>query len=209
MLVVLLILLVLLGACREPSPPPDGFAISGAWVLDGTGSDARAVDVVVEGDTIVELTTDTPGLASFAGHGIDGEERGLSILEVPLGKEDGERRLPVGVGIDVRVDRDIEALMGSEPMSFCSHGQLEGPHPRGYGTFPRILGRYVRERGVLTLPEAIRKMTSLPATQMGFADCGRIAPGMKADLVLFDPDTVIDRATTEDPHALSEGIEKV
>lgn len=104
---------------------------------------------------------------------------------------------------------DIEELMKWEPMSFCSDGALEGAHPRGYGSFPRVLGRYVRERGVLSLPDAVRKMTSLPATQMGFADRGRIAPGMKADLVLFDPTTVIDRATPDNPHAISEGIEKV
>ena len=91
----------------------------------------------------------------------------------------------------------------------CSDGALEGSHPRGYGSFPRVLGHYVRERGVLSLPDAVRKMTSLPATQMGFAHRGRIAPGMKADLVLFDPTTVIDRATPDNPHAISEGIEKV
>ncbi|HXV61230.1 MAG TPA: D-aminoacylase [Vicinamibacteria bacterium] len=106
-------------------------------------------------------------------------------------------------------EADIEELMKWEPMSFCSDGALEGAHPRGYGSFPRVLGRYVRERGVLSLPDAVRKMTSLPATQMGFADRGRIAPGMKADLVLFDSTTVIDRATPDDPHAISEGIHKV
>jgi N-acyl-D-amino-acid deacylase len=88
-------------------------------------------------------------------------------------------------------------------------GALDGSHPRGYGTYPRFLGRYVRERQVMPLPQAVRKTTSLPAAQMGFSNRGRIAPGFKADLVLFDPETVIDRSTPSDPHAVSTGIDRV
>jgi N-acyl-D-aspartate/D-glutamate deacylase len=72
-----------------------------------------------------------------------------------------------------------------------------------------VLGHYVRERHVVALPEAIRKMSSLAAANVGIRDRGRVAPGMRADLVLFDPSTVIDRATPSDPHALSVGIAKV
>jgi len=79
-------------------------------------------------------------------------------------------------------------------------------HPRGYGTFPRILGRYVRDDAVLSLEEAIRKMTSLPAARLGIADRGLIRAGMYADLVIFDPATVIDRATFARPRELSTGI---
>jgi N-acyl-D-amino-acid deacylase len=106
-------------------------------------------------------------------------------------------------------EADIEKLMKWDHMSISTDGSFDGSHPRGFGTYPRVLGRYVRERKVLTLPEAIRKMTSLPASQMGFSDRGRIAPGLKADLVLFDPETVIDRATPEKPHEVSEGIDQV
>jgi N-acyl-D-amino-acid deacylase len=106
-------------------------------------------------------------------------------------------------------EKDIEKLMQWKYMSISTDGGLDGAHPRGFGTYPRVLGRYVRERDVLTLPEAILKMTSLPAEQMGFSDRGRIAPGFKADLVLFDPETVLDRATTSEPHAVSEGIDRV
>jgi N-acyl-D-amino-acid deacylase len=88
----------------------------------------------------------------------------------------------------------------------ASDGGIANDHPRGAGTFPRVLGRFVRERKVLPLEEAIRKMTSLPARRVGLSDRGRIAPGMNADLVLFDPAKVIDRSTFEEPRKLAEGI---
>lgn len=83
------------------------------------------------------------------------------------------------------------------------------PHPRSYGNNARILGRYVREQGVLTLEEAIRRMTSLPADAFGWKDRGRIAPGAAADLVLFDPALVGDPATYEDPHRHAAGFSDV
>jgi N-acyl-D-amino-acid deacylase len=89
--------------------------------------------------------------------------------------------------------------------NICSDG-ADGGHPRGYGTFTRVLGHYVREQGLLTLEEAVRKMTGLTAKNLGIADRGLIKPGMKADLVLFNPDTVADKATVDDPKALSDGL---
>ncbi len=83
------------------------------------------------------------------------------------------------------------------------------PHPRWYGTHPRVLGRYVRVEKVLTLPDAIRKMTSLPAQILGFDDRGLLKPGFAADIVVFDPETVLDQATFEDPHQYPVGIETV
>jgi N-acyl-D-amino-acid deacylase len=83
------------------------------------------------------------------------------------------------------------------------------PHPRGYGTYPRVLGRYVRESGALTLEEAIRKMTSFPAQRFGLQSRGLLKPGMVADIVVFNPDTVIDTATYEEPHQLPKGVEHV
>jgi N-acyl-D-amino-acid deacylase len=112
----------------------------------------------------------------------------------------------IGTSMD---EADVEKLMQWEHMSVSTDGALVGAHPRGFGTYPRFLGRYVRERNVLTLEEAVRRITSLPAAQMGFSQRGTIAPGFKADLVLFDPDTVIDRSTPKEPHALSEGISRV
>ncbi len=83
------------------------------------------------------------------------------------------------------------------------------PHPRAYGTFPRILGKYVREEQVLTLPEAIRKMTSLPAEKLGLKDRGIIRAGMAADLVIFDANVIIDKAEYTNPHQYPVGISHV
>jgi dihydroorotase/N-acyl-D-amino-acid deacylase len=83
------------------------------------------------------------------------------------------------------------------------------PHPRYYGTFPRVLSKYVREDGVLTLEEAVRKMTSAPANRIGLVDRGLIKEGMIADITIFNPDTVKDKATFEKPHQYPSGIDYV
>lgn len=115
-------------------------------------------------------------------------------------------------------EEDVKHAMGLPWVSFGSDGTAvrpdgplgEGkPHPRWYGTFPRILGKYVREEQVLPLEEALRKMTSLNAEKLGIKDRGLIAPGMKADLAVFDPDLVLDRATFEQPHQFPVGIDYV
>jgi N-acyl-D-amino-acid deacylase len=98
--------------------------------------------------------------------------------------------------------------IGSDGSALAPEGILarSSPHPRSYGTFPRVLGRYVRERKALTLPEAIRKMTSLAASRLGLTDRGTLAVGKKADIVVFDSTTIADRATFEMPHQLSTGV---
>jgi dihydroorotase/N-acyl-D-amino-acid deacylase len=83
------------------------------------------------------------------------------------------------------------------------------PHPRAYGTFARVLGVYVREKKVLTLEEAVRKMSSFPARRIGLADRGVLRAGMKADVVVFNPATIVDRATFEKPHQYAEGVSAV
>lgn len=113
---------------------------------------------------------------------------------------------------------DVETVMrapyvmvGSDATARALTGPLAvgKPHPRTFGTMPRILARYVREKGVLTLEEAVRKMTSLPAGRLGLTDRGRIAPGCAADIVLFDAETVADAATFANPFALAKGIPHV
>ncbi|MCG8466696.1 MAG: D-aminoacylase [Gemmatimonadetes bacterium] len=111
-------------------------------------------------------------------------------------------------------EADVERIMRHPYAMFETDGDPVGygigfPHPRSYGTFPRILGRYVRERGVLSLEEAIRKMTSLSADQIGQSERGRVAPGMFADITVFDAETVIDQADYVDPHRYSVGIRHV
>lgn len=95
---------------------------------------------------------------------------------------------------------------GPDPERVREQGLL---HPRAYGTYPRILGKYVREQGVIPLEDAVRKMSSAVADRLGIRDRGLLRDGMYADVVIFDPETVIDRATPTDPHQLSEGIRDV
>ncbi len=111
-------------------------------------------------------------------------------------------------------EADVRRIMRHPWTAIASDGRLsrpgEGvPHPRAYGTFPRVLGRYVRELSVLTLEDAVRKMTSLPATRLRLPDRGRVAEGLMADLVVFDPATVADRATFTEPHQYPAGIDYV
>jgi N-acyl-D-aspartate/D-glutamate deacylase len=99
----------------------------------------------------------------------------------------------------------------SDAASIAPTGRsLDSPtHPRAYGSFARVLGHYTRELGLLTLPDAVRKMTSVPAGTFGLTDRGVLAPGYAADLVVLDPHTVIDRATFADPHQLARGVRDV
>ena len=105
-------------------------------------------------------------------------------------------------------EENVRTIMTHPVHMVGSDGILVGdrPHPRSYGTFPRYLAVYVRELGVLTWEQAIRKMTSLPAQRLGFWDRGLLRPGLAADVVCFDPDAVRDIATYEDPRRFPEGI---
>ena len=87
----------------------------------------------------------------------------------------------------------------------CPPGQGH-PHPRGYGTFPRIIGKYARDEGLFSMAEAVRKMTALPAAKYGLKDRGMIKEGMIADIVVFDPQKITDRSTFQNPRRFPEGI---
>lgn len=106
-------------------------------------------------------------------------------------------------------DDDVIRFMQWPLTAICSDGSHESGHPRGHGAFPRVLGRYVRELGALSLADAIYKMTSLPASTLRLEGRGRIAAGAYADLVLFDPETITDLATMAEPSKASLGIHKV
>ena len=153
------------------------------------------------------------------------DAQGLTITA--LGTRD--KKSPVDAALDLLIDEegmvaaayfamsedDVEEIMRDPYTMIGSDGVAASPvgflgedmtHPRSYGTFPRVLGEYVRRRGVLSLEEAVRRMTSLPASRMRLTDRGFVEPGYIADLVVFDPDKVVDLATFDSPHEFSGGI---
>jgi N-acyl-D-amino-acid deacylase len=103
-----------------------------------------------------------------------------------------------------RVMRSPIAMIGSDGLPHDAH-----PHPRLWGTFPRVLGHYARDLALFSMEEAIHKMTGLPARVFGLKGRGSLAPGNYADLVLFDPGAVIDRATYDSPRLMAAGISRV
>jgi N-acyl-D-amino-acid deacylase len=144
------------------------------------------------------------------------ERRGQTPLDtfIALTAESAAWEAKTGEGADSMIGTsmtaaDVAALLTWPHTNVCTDGGLVDRHPRAVGAFPRVLGRMVREEGLLTLAAAVHKMSGLSARHLGFTDRGLIRPGQAADLVLFDPDRVIDRATPEDPFALSVGIERV
>jgi dihydroorotase/N-acyl-D-amino-acid deacylase len=212
-------------------------ALFPAWALEGDeGSlaarladpDARAriLEVVVEKILKERGGGDASRLqiASFPhDHGLDG--RTLAEVLTARGREPtvesaAELVLELqdhggatGIFHDM-AEEDVERILASPFTMVASDGEVpvfgQGrPHPRSYGTFARVLGLYVREKRLLSLEEAVRRMTSFPAARVGLPDRGLVRPGMKADLVVFDPDTVRDRATFEEPHAYAEGFTQV
>ncbi|MFT7220918.1 MAG: N-acyl-D-aspartate/D-glutamate deacylase [Candidatus Azotimanducaceae bacterium] len=128
-----------------------------------------------------------------------------TILTAPK----GDRTICIQFIID---EKDVATNLAHKDMMVGSDGipDLKGkPHPRLFGTFPRILAKYVRDEGILSLPEAIRRMTSLPAGVFGMTDRGQVKPGCWADLMMFNPDTVQDLATYDDPKIEPAGISLV
>ena len=140
------------------------------------------------------------------------EEDGVDVTDVVrrvLTAPGGERTICIQFVID---EADVVTNLGHPLVMVGSDGipDLGGrPHPRLYGTFPRVLGHYVRDEGVLGLTEAVRRMTSLSCDRFGLLDRGRIEVGGWADLVLFDPATVADLATYDEPQVESAGIDRV
>ncbi len=154
------------------------------------------------------------------------ENRSVSDVAAELGKEAAETALDLLIDEDMSIgavfhemsEDDVIKVIQHPVSCISSDGESEAPygptghsatHPRSYGTFPRVLRRYVFEKHVLSLESAVRKMTALPAERIGLRDRGVLAKGMFADIVMFDPRTVRDVATFEDSHRYPEGIRHV
>ena len=168
------------------------------WQIANVGSD-RNKGII--GMTVEEFARD---------RGVEPEE---AVLQLNL-----EEERVVSVVVHNRAESDVRyfmtqpiAMFGSDGRSVSPDGlyATAKPHPRFYGTYPRILGRYVRDDGVMTLETAVHKMTGFPAQRLGLSDRGLLEEGRAADIVVFDPETVIDRATFDDPHQYSVGIDHV
>ena len=151
--------------------------------------------------------------ASYEGHTIEDLARANNITPVDmfirLIREGDAANTEAGIIGQSMIESDIKAFYEQPWVMVASDGGIGSRHPRGAGTFPRVLGVYVREKHWFTLPEAVRKMTSLPAQRLNWTDRGVLREGAFADLVLFNPETVIDRSTFSSPFALPTGIEKV
>ena len=161
----------------------------------------------VGGGRNVQLTR-LPQFPQHVGKRLDeiAKAEGLSEVEmyIRLVQDDD-----VGVIGHTMAEADMRTFLQQPWTMIASDGGVNVSHPRGAGTFPRVLGRFVREAQWLTLPEAVKKMTSMPAARLGLTDRGVIRAGMKADLVLFDPAAVIDRSTFEQPRLRARGISRV
>ena len=207
-----------------------------AWALEGGA--ARIRERLEDDATWAQVKKDMHGLlaergfsdlswATVASHRADPSLNGLTMKQVAakvVGTDDTDaqleaaRRMMIAGGASMVYhfmgDADIERIMKHPQVGIASDSGVLTPgsgvpHPRGYGNTARVLGAYVRERRVLTLEEAVRKMTSLPARHFGFAGRGSIGEGQAADLVLFDPARVADAATYAAPHAFPVGIPHV
>ena len=206
------------------------FAILPEWLQEG-GPDRmieRLKDASVRERILTELVTRTSStaieLTDVRVSGVGSEKNkhleGKHLLELQeaMGRPliDAvcdllvEEDLNVSMILFLADEGDVQAILKHPLQIACTDGLLGGkPHPRLYGAFPRILGHYCREAGILDLPEAIRKMTSAPAGRIGLRDRGLLRPGMKADLVVFDPDRIIDTSTYEEPRRHPRGIRHV
>jgi N-acyl-D-amino-acid deacylase len=180
---------------RQEQDDWDNLVASTGWDSVYISSLSRDHEADLAGKNILEVSKS---------RGVDAEDYMMDLLL----EQDGK----VSIVFFHMAGSDVEQVIGwgrSLIASDSLHDQAEKPHPRLYGTFPHVLARYVREKQLLTLEEAVRKMTSFPARRFKLGKRGLITPGYAADLVVFDPEKIIDKATYEDPKHFPEGISHV
>jgi N-acyl-D-amino-acid deacylase len=174
---------------------------------------------VSSADSVLVLHATTEANRQYQGRTLAdiAAEQGVHPIDAAL-ELIGSDRSRIGAAFFSMAEDNVRQALHKPWVSICSDGVSMAPegdflraptHPRAYGSFARVLGHYVRDEGVLTLPDAIRRMTSLPAATLGLAGRGRLAPGYFADVVVFDPATIADRATFAQPHRLSVGVTEV
>jgi N-acyl-D-aspartate/D-glutamate deacylase len=184
----------------KPGGWPHNLSLAVGWDRIAVGSVGSAERRDVEGLTLVELGR-RAGKAPFE-----------ALCDLLLGEEGRVSQIVYDVTGDGSHERGLETILAHPAGALCTDANDYGrgkPHPAAYGAFPRVLGRYVRERRCLRLEEAVRKMTSCPAALLGLRDRGVVREGACADLVLFDAERVADRATFEEPRRAPEGIDLV
>ncbi|MET9274682.1 amidohydrolase family protein [Kribbella sp. NPDC003557] len=200
------------------------WALAGGELLDRLADPSERARIAHALRTDALLSPDSVVIASLP-PGRYEDSRGLSLTEIA--RRDGvdaaeivlrileSHEAAVSVVNHAMSEDDVTTVIEHPRTAVASDGWIMDaagpghPHPRNFGTFPRVLGHYARDRGVLSLPEAIRRMTSLPASRLGWSDRGVIKPGAIADLVVLDAAQIADKSTYDDPWQLSVGVEHV
>jgi dihydroorotase/N-acyl-D-amino-acid deacylase len=203
-----------------------------AWALEGgylkfvarlkdPATRARVAEAMRVGDGSSTLVRNVPGgtpeMKQYERKRLDAIAKSMNTTptEAALRLFEASQSSPIAIYFGL-LEEDLKLAMkqpwvavGSDSGAVVGAMREYGAHPRAYGTFPRILGHYVRDEKLFTLEEAVRKMTSLAASRAGLKDRGLLREGMRADVVVFDPKTIRDVSTYEDPHHFSEGISNV
>jgi N-acyl-D-amino-acid deacylase len=155
----------------------------------------------LQGKTIADIVAET------------GDDPFVYVRDLIIEENNRVNMVGFGMGEETtaRILAHPKCMPASDGSALATYGALSSgnPHPRSYGTFARVLGKYVREMQIMTLEESVRKMTSLPAERFGISERGRLAEGYYADIAVFDPATVEDKATFAEPHQYASGFEAV
>jgi N-acyl-D-amino-acid deacylase len=187
----------MVGANRPTTDPTllfwDNFVASAGWDGVMITSVTQPQNKALEGRTLADIAA----------------ERGQSPADIAFDLLIDEE-CKVSMAVFISSEENVMRFLAHEYGTIGTDGLLVGkPHPRAYGSFPRILGTYVREQGLLSLPQMIRRMTSLPAQRLGLQDRGILRTGFKADMVIFDPETIGEVGTYADPRRFPTGIQAV